>query len=280
MTHIVFQEADIKVLEEAIKADETLSGKVLQVKDDFAVGPLHQIYSEEGIAARKEWWKNLLQFSPYINSIHEVDDQKLVEEIIQQTIADETHETWIWFAPNAHDRCGYYWLICQLENILPKVKIIYTGNLPFINEKGSIFYPAALYEIRPSEFIKAKILAGNLTQSAFEAIRDDWSKLCASNDLVRVLEDEKNIIGKPVDYFDKKIVTGINEEPQKLYRLLNQLLGKMNIKTGDVFLVWRIRVMCNEGKLIAAGNWEDGWKEITIQLPAKEIGDDENSQMS
>lgn len=280
MTHIVFQEANIKVLEEAIKAYETLSGKVLQVKDDFAVGPLHQIYSEEGIAARKEWWKNLLQFSPYTNSIHEVDDQKLVEEIIQQTNADETHETWIWFAPNVHDRCGYYWLISQLENILPKVKIIYTGNLPFINEKGSIFYPAALYEIRPSEFIKAKILAGNLTQGAFEAIRDDWSKLCASDDLIRVLEDEKNIIGKPVDYFDKKIITGINDEPQKLYRLLNQLLGKMNIKTGDVFLVWRIREMCNQGELIATGNWEDGWKEITIQLAAKDTGADENTQMS
>ncbi len=280
MTHIVFQEADVAVLEAAIKIDETLSGKVLQVKDDFAVGPLHQIYSAEGIAARKDWWKNLLQYSPYTNSTHEVDDQKVVEEIIDQTTNDETHETWIWLAPNAHDRCGYYWLISQLENILPKIKIVYTGNLPFINEKGGIFYPTALYEIRPSEFIKAKILAGNLTPSAFEAIRDDWSKLCASEDLVRVLEDEKNIVGKPVDYFDKKILTGINDDPQKLNKILNQLLGKINIKTGDVFLVWRIRGMCNEGKLIITGNWEDGWKEITIQLPAKEMNDDENSQMS
>lgn len=272
MIHIVFQEADVAILEKAIEMDETLDGKVLQVKDDFAVGPLEQIYSEEGIDARKEWWKKLLVFSPYTNAINEVNDNELVEEIIQQCVQDASTEIWIWIAPNAHDRCGYYWLICQLENILPNIKIVYTGNLPFINEKGGIFYPTALFEIQPSEFKKAKILAGSLTTSAFEAIRDDWNKLCASEDLIRVLEDEKIIVGKPVDYFDKKILSAINTEPQKLNKILMLLLGKMNIKTGDVFLVWRIREMCKEEIIFASGNWENGWKEITIQLPANQNG--------
>jgi hypothetical protein len=41
------------------------------------------------------------------------------------------------------------------------------------------------------------------------------------------------------------------------------MFSKMKIKTGDVFLVWRIREMINAGKLEAAGDWNKGWKEIT-----------------
>lgn len=265
MIHIVFQEADVAVLEKAIEMDETLTGKVLQVKDDFAVGPLQQIYTDEGNNARKEWWKKILEYSPYTNAINEVNDSLLVDELVEQCVQNNETEIWIWVAPNAHDRCGYFWLICQLENILPNIKIVYTGSLPFINVKGSIFFPTALYEIPPAEFKKAKILSGNLTTNAFETIRDEWKKLCTNDDMVRVLEDEKTIVGKPVDFYDKKILSAIHTEPQKLNKLLFHLLGKMNIKTSDVFLAWRIREMNKSENLIASGDWEKGWKEIEIK---------------
>ena len=57
---------------------------------------------------------------------------------------------------NAHDVCGYYWLISQLQPYQGRVIVLYMNNLPFINEKGQIFYPTALHEIQPKEFLKAK----------------------------------------------------------------------------------------------------------------------------
>jgi hypothetical protein len=52
MIHIVFNEADIKVLQQAIELDETLQGEIIQIKDDFAVGPLENIYETEGFQVR------------------------------------------------------------------------------------------------------------------------------------------------------------------------------------------------------------------------------------
>ena len=48
MIHIVFQTADVEVLKKAIELDESLEGEILEIKDEFAVGPLDQIDTEEG----------------------------------------------------------------------------------------------------------------------------------------------------------------------------------------------------------------------------------------
>ena len=44
MIHIVFNELDVKILESAIDLDETLQGNIVQIKDDYSVGPIHDIY--------------------------------------------------------------------------------------------------------------------------------------------------------------------------------------------------------------------------------------------
>ena len=48
MIHIVFQEPDITVLQKAIELDEKLAGKIIQIKDDFAVGPISNINETDG----------------------------------------------------------------------------------------------------------------------------------------------------------------------------------------------------------------------------------------
>ena len=65
MIHIVFSEADIKVLKEAIALDESMRGEVVQLKDDYAVGPLNNIYLSDGIDARKQWWQEVLAGGDY-----------------------------------------------------------------------------------------------------------------------------------------------------------------------------------------------------------------------
>ncbi|MEN9685800.1 MAG: hypothetical protein RLZZ28_1586, partial [Bacteroidota bacterium] len=75
MTHIVFDQANIEALNKAIELDETLQGSIVQIKDDFAVGPLDNIYETEGYQARREWWTGLLEYSPYTEQINLVDDK-------------------------------------------------------------------------------------------------------------------------------------------------------------------------------------------------------------
>src|SRR6266550_4289643 len=102
MIHIVFNEPDTGVLKKAIEMDETLQGDVLQVKDDFAVGPLANIYEAEGIEARKQWWKEVLTGGDYAGLVEkgEVDDQKLVSELKARLEAEPAEIVWIWAAQN------------------------------------------------------------------------------------------------------------------------------------------------------------------------------------
>ncbi len=46
-------------MKKVIELDETLAGEVMQIKDDFAVGPLQNIDTEEGWHARLNWWRGL-----------------------------------------------------------------------------------------------------------------------------------------------------------------------------------------------------------------------------
>jgi hypothetical protein len=270
MIHIVFQEQDIEVLQKAIGLDESLQGEIIMISDDFAVGPIENIYETEGYQQRRDWWKMLLQHSPYEEQINIVDDKLAVHQLLETLATNEDAQVWIWMAQNQHDVCGYYWLISQLKDFQGKVQVLYLNNLPFINERGNIFYPSALHEILPKEFLKAKKLARPVTMSEFEIDPDEWKKLSNENAMVRILEGGKKIVGKDENFYDKEILTALNAEPQKLSKVLNNIFSKIKIKTGDVFLVWRIKKMIENQQLEMTGDWEKGWKEIMIKLAGVE----------
>jgi hypothetical protein len=265
MIHIVFEHSNVEALQKAIELDETMQGDLVEIKDEFAVGPLENIYEPEGYQQRRDWWKTLLEFSPYTGSLDIVDDKLTVHNLLKKLDEEPEEKVWIWMGQNVHDVCGYYWLMSQLKEYQGRIEVLYLNNLPFINDKGNIFYPTSLYEIQPKEFLKAKKLARPITLSEFEVDPDEWKKLSAENALVRFLEGGKKVIGKEVSYYDKDILPHVTGEPQKVWKLLGTTLNKMKIRTGDVFLAWRIRELIAEAKLETSGDWSRGWKEVTVK---------------
>lgn len=255
MIHIVFNEADIAVLEAAIELDESLRGEVWQVKDDYAVGPLADIYTETGIQTRKQWWKEVLAGGDYDGKTEtgEVDDNKLLQELKQRLQTDESEKIWIWAAQNKHDVSGYYWLISQLKDFQGKIFILYLNNLPFINEKGNIFYPEWLHVIPPKEFIKAKRLARPVTLSELEVDPDEWTKLYNENKGVRLLEGGKKLVQKDYDFYDEELSKFITPDWQKASKLIHQFLSKAKHTTGDAYLLWRLKAMVAAGTIDIQG---------------------------
>jgi len=264
MMHVVFNTAYVEVLKKAMELDETLQGDIIEIKDDFSVGPVTDIYETYGYQLRRDWWKKVLEYSPYAHQLDIVDDKLTVYNLCNQLNEDKTLHIWIWMGQNAHDVCGYYWLMSQLSAFQGQVFVLYMNNLPFINEKGGIFYPAYLHEIQPKEFLKAKKLARPITLSEFEVDPDEWKKTGSENGLVRILEGGKKIVSKEVSYYDKDILSVVGVEPQKLLKLLQQFYSKSKLKIADTFFVWRLRELMKEQKLAAKGNWEKCWKDIEV----------------
>ncbi len=266
MIHVVFNETEVELMQQVIALDESLTGDVLQIKDDFAVGPLQELDTDEGWQVRLDWWKGLLQGSPYgENLAGSFDDRQTVKDIIGRLSENADELLWIWMGQNQHDVSGYYWLMRQLKEYQGKVFIIYLNNLPFINEKGQLFYPSWLSEIQPKEFLKAKKLARPITLSEFEVDPDEWKKLAEESAAVRILEGGKKIVGKDISFYDNEILKNLTGDWQKATRVLSNTLNRMKIKTGDVFLMARMKQLIADGSIETVGELNKGWKDFDVR---------------
>jgi hypothetical protein len=263
----VFNTADIAAIEAAIELDETLAGKVIEIKDDYAVGPLFDIYETEGYQARRDWWLNVLEFSPYVDQLDIVDDKFTVHQLINALNHDENEVIWLWMGQNAHDVSGYYWLMSQFKEYQGRIQVLYLNNLPFLNEKGQLFYPTYLSQIQPKEFLKAKKLARPITLSEFELDPDEWKKLCQENEGVRFLEGGKKLVSMNIGCYDKEILSLLTKNAQKLPSALSNIMAKLKVKLGDAFVVYRLKALEEAGKIVFVGDWAKGWKDMVVQMP-------------
>jgi hypothetical protein len=267
MIHIVFNTADKDVLQKAIDLDESLAGEIVEIKDDYAVGPVTDLYTPEGRAARNDWWKQVLAGGDYDGLVEKgvVDDDATFASLTEKLGADEQEVLWIWAAQNKHDVSGYYWLMSQLKNYQSRVFILYLNNLPFINEKGNIFYPEWLHVIPPREFMKARKLARPITLSEFEVDPDEWKRLCNENKMVRILEGGKKLAQYDVDFYDADLKKFISSEWQKASKIIHQFLHKNKQTTGDAFLLWRLKSLISEGNMDVQGEVR-GMKDFEVKM--------------
>ena len=149
-----------------------------------------------------------------------------------------------------------------------RVFILYLNNLPFLNEKGNIFYPTWLSEIPAREFLKAKKLAREITPSEFEVDPDEWIRICNENKGVRLLEGGKKLVQEDYDFYDaelKKLVTG---DWQKASKIIHTHLTKAKNTTGDMYLLWRLKGMIAQGMFDVQGT-VGKMKEFEVKLHAK-----------
>ena len=251
-----------------------MQGEILEIKDEWGVGPLQELDTDEGWEARLNWWREILKDSPYDKLAGSFDDRETVRELRNKLDNDSVLEAWIWMGQNQHDVTGYFWLMRQLKEYQGRIKVLYLNNLPFINDKGQLFYPMNIHEILPREAVKAKKLNRTITQSEFETDPDEWKRLSDENSMVRILEGGKKIVGKEIDFYDGEILKNISGEWQKAWRVSANILHRMKIKTGDVFIMWRIKQLISEGKIEVLGNVSEGWKAFDVRLagvPHQEI---------
>lgn len=267
MIHIVFNEPDVKLMEQVIALDESLTGDIIQVKDDFAVGPLDDLNEEHGRISRKEWWQSVLEGSnsEAEGDQHNIDDHAVAISLCEKLEADPEEKIWIWAAQNNHDVCGYYWLLDYLKPYCGCVFILYLNNLPFINDKGNIFYPERLEQIPAKEFLKAKKLAREITLSEFETDPDEWQKIVAEHKGVRILEGGKKLKQFDYDHYDAEIKKYVTTDFQKVSRVLREYYSKSKLTTGDAYILWRLKIMAAQEIFDVQGELK-GIKDFELRL--------------
>lgn len=279
LIHIVFGQSSVPVLAEAVAMDEKMSGEIRCFEDDLSVGPLFILDTKEGRAGRRLFWQQLAGIEPAVPAEGEApaaeaagdpDDADLFKSLKAQLKEDPELEVWIWAGQNARDVCGYYWLVSQLYDFAGRIHIIYLNNLPFLNEKGAVFYPTHLHQILPKEFLKAKKLARPISLAEYELDGDEWHRLMNENAGIRLLEGGKKIKGEPTLFYDKELLAQSGKEFVKAWRIVQQVTGKLKYPVMDQFLGWRLKELIREGKLESRGDLKT-IRDFEVKQPGETI---------
>jgi len=277
--HIVFGEPSVAPIQGAFELDEQLKGDILFFEDDLSIGPLFILDTKDGQAGRRQWWNQLAGVEPAPAAPLLIENETEAQPVEEETSPDTEKfkelkarlkaepelQVWIWAGQNARDVSGYFWLVSQLYDFAGRIFIIYLNNLPFLNEKGGVFYPTHLHQILPKEFLKAKKLARAISLAEFELDGDEWSRLMNENAGIRLLEGGKKLRGEPAAFYDKDLLAASNAEFQKANKVINQVTGKMKYPVMDQYLGWRVKELVKLGKLESKGELKTS-KDFEVKL--------------
>ncbi len=257
IVHLVFNQSAAEVLEKSFEIDNNILGDILEIKDDYSVGSITDLSAPEGWQMRKNFWNYIAQNEEQdAEEVAMMAEDKLTVHNLNKLLSEkEDISLWIWIGQNERDVCGYYWLLPQLKAQAGKLHILHLNNLPFINEKGSIFYPVSIAEILPKELIKARRLHRQISIAEIELDGDEWKKLCNDIANIRILEGAKKIVSQPDNFYDKDIVKLIGNDTFKTHRLLAHLAAKLKINKPELFWIWRLKHLAECNVLIANGDW-------------------------
>jgi hypothetical protein len=272
MIHILVGHEAAKNLEEAFALDENLKGEIVVLKDTLGVGPIHPNEDEKFIEIRTSFWKDLDTSFPEEEQVLDENTIKLLAVKAQR----EEEPLCFWMSPCVTDVCAYFWLLTYLKQFPGMLHTINIVGLPFLNEKGQLFYPTNFSQIPAKEFLKTKRLLKEVTPAEYEVEGDEWARLQQENAWVRTYEGGKKIVSKDVSFFDTLIKNSLTDEFQKAHKVVNETMKKITQTLSHLFIEWRIKELIQANSIVINGDMAKHFKDFEI----KKVGESaiENNQ--
>lgn len=254
-------------LAEAVAMEESMNGEVLALKDILHVGPIKKAQGQSFSQLRTEFWKEVVNDE---KQEIEVNDLERLLEITTKLHNNEDDVVWLWMAPWPADICAYYWMLNYMGKHLERFYVLNLAGLPFLDGDGKIYFPKNISEILPKELVKARKLARQVTPAELEVDGDEWLNMTAENAGMRLLEGGKKLYTRDESFYDEKILSFCSQQFQKAHRIVNQVINKLSVPTGDMYLGWRIRKLLENGTLLSEGDPAKTLRDFSVKLPGGE----------
>lgn len=262
--HVVVGDMAAQPLLEAISTEPSMQGEVLVLKDILHVGPIKKAQGQSFSQLRTEFWKEVINDE---KQEIEVNDLEHLLEITTKLHNNPDDVVWLWMAPWPADVCAYYWMLNYMSKHLDRFFMLNLSGLPFLDAEGKVYYPKNISEIMPKELIKARRLARQVTPAELEVDGEEWLNMTAENAGMRLLEGGKKLYTRDESYFDEKLASFCSHQFQKAHRIVSQVINKLNVPTGDLYLGWRLRKMVQNETLLADGDINKSLRDFSVKLP-------------
>lgn len=258
--HIVFDDSTAGCLKYMFKQEGLLEESVVSFSEFFSIGPIHQLHTNEGQLARKEWLvNNLTAYDSYFEDEYLPRFKKTVE--VLHSIPNETPIT-IWKAENAHEHVGLSFVIAQLKD---------KKNIRVMNTSEASKEILKLeYDIRGTGELAPESLA--LIQKSFVELpyltvekrmqfEHEWDSLSKSTEFLRVWTDNE-VHSVQEDYFDQFIIecakrVSADKGFIKAPIVIGEALGLVEQLVGDTFLEYRLKQLIKKEVFEFVGSLEE-----------------------
>jgi Domain of unknown function (DUF1835). len=270
MIHVINGTENAERLKDAISLDDTLQGEIITLHDNPAFGPLSIENNDE---YRKEWYSSF-QFDLSNITLNQEALASLLRSAVEQ---DEP--VCLWIAPNAWDICTYYqmtYIFRKHPGLFHTIQII---GLPFLNEKGQLFYPTYFHQIPAKEFSKTKRLIKEVSTAEYEVDGDEWIKLASEHSLLRMYEGGKKIVSKEATILDNPIIYHTGDGFAKASKIVQEVMKKNNLQYYLPYLQYRTIQLIEQGILIA-NDTNKSWKDIEIKRIITSIQENTDTEIS
>lgn len=262
MIHIIVGDDAAKQLQAAFELDENLKGSVVILKDNLAIGPIAPAENQEisHDTLRSAFWNTMVASPEPIV----MNDQEQIESLIPKAMEEE-EPFCLWLAPNIADVMAYIWLLPLFKKYPSVFHTINIIGLPFLNEKGQLFYPGNFSQIPPKEFSKTKRLLKEVTPAEYEVEGDEWTRLQLDATWARCHDGGKKVSSKDNDFYDHLLKAALTPDFQKAYKVVNDALKKSTQLIPSAYFEYRLRRLIQHEAIAVQGDIQKTIREFEVK---------------
>jgi len=240
--HIVFGDSAKAAFNQGHKFNKNKFKLIcLQASLDF--GPVCDLYSNEEIKKRTGWLSEIYDKDVSINKMLSED----IEKIKTLVKSYKNEKIYIWM--------GY----STVDEILNTARLLYHLPKPcnnifimdFLNYSPNGI-PKNLGETCPSKVAEMAKHFYQLSEEGLTNFVQLWERIKAGSSVLRILDDDDQILEKEESYYDSIILSYCTDEFQSAASILGKSMSAIYIH--DCFLLWRMKQLILQGKIEARGN--------------------------
>lgn len=227
-------------------------GKILNLREDYSIGPIYEIDTEIELRKRIEWFKKILQ-EVWSYEYYEQFEAEFINtyESVKNIEADS--KIVIWYGENTGDEVGIRYLSSLLED-----RELYEVNVSESNVEGyggNSYKPRAFGECAPEEIGHLILTMKKIEMEKCKELSNDWEVLRKSKENLRILEENK-IIGVDENYYDDEILSNCSFNFKKAPRIIGATMGKAQQLVSDSYIDYRVRRLIESGSVEYRGKLE------------------------
>ena len=248
--HIVFGDSAAGVLRHFLnKGESEFDGNIMNFRDDFSLGPLYEIDTEEGLKRRLEWFKRIFEKTGELDWFEEAA-RGIVDAYRKVILLGQGANIIVWHGENASNQAGLRYLSSVLDE-----KDMYELDVSKACRavRGENEYiPRSLAEISPEEIGDIISHVKKVEMEKHAVLKDEWESLRKSLENLRILREE-GIVGVNDEYYDDEILSSCTFNFKKAARVIGEAMGKSEQLIGDMYIDYRLRALIESKKIECRG---------------------------